>query len=56
LFLLAYHQLTAGKRDLARQELDHVVELQPDDQLAAQLAKALAIAPAAKAAAGSKPA
>jgi tetratricopeptide (TPR) repeat protein len=56
LFLLAYHQLTAGKRDLARQELDRVVELQPDDQLAAQLAKALAMPSAAKPAAGSKPA
>jgi tetratricopeptide (TPR) repeat protein len=42
-FLLAYHQLTAGQRDEARKELDRVVELQPDDQLAIQLTKALAM-------------
>ncbi len=42
LFLLAYHQLTAGQLDTARTELERVAQLQPKDRLAAELVQALA--------------
>ena len=40
-FLLAYHYLTLGYTDEARKELETVVEIQPKDELSAQLVKLL---------------
>ncbi len=44
-FLLAYHYLLAGHNQQAAAELQAVVELEPKDQLAAQLLKGLTAAP-----------
>ncbi len=43
LFLLAYHELTAGKLDVARGELERVAQLEPKDQVAAELVQALSV-------------
>ena len=40
-FLLAYHYLTDGHDDAAREEFQEVVKLQPADQLSAQMVKML---------------
>jgi tetratricopeptide (TPR) repeat protein len=40
-FLLAYHYLTLGSVDAAIKQLQHCVELQPKDQVSAQLIKML---------------
>ncbi|HEY1858729.1 MAG TPA: tetratricopeptide repeat protein [Gemmataceae bacterium] len=40
-FLLAYHYLTLGSKDAAIKQLEHTVEVQPKDQIAAQLIKVL---------------
>jgi tetratricopeptide (TPR) repeat protein len=40
-FLLAYHDLTAGNLDTARNELEQVAQLEPKDHLAPELVKAL---------------
>ncbi len=45
LFLLAYHQLTAGQLDVARGELERVAQLEPKDQVAAELVQALSVPP-----------
>ena len=45
LLLLAYHQLTAGKLDVARGELERVAQLEPKDQVAAELVQALSVPP-----------
>jgi hypothetical protein len=44
-FLLAYHYMLAGKNQQAAAELEAVVELEPKDQLAAQLLKGLTTPP-----------
>ncbi len=41
LFLLAYHQLTAGQLHAARRDLERVVQLEPKDHVAAELGSAL---------------
>jgi tetratricopeptide (TPR) repeat protein len=51
-FLLAYHEMTAGKMDAAKAELEKVAKLEPKDQLTSELLKALN-APAAAAPAAS---
>jgi hypothetical protein len=40
-FLLAYHYLTLGSIDAAIKQLEHTVEVQPKDQVSAQLIKVL---------------
>jgi tetratricopeptide (TPR) repeat protein len=40
-FLLAYHYLVQDHREAARHQFEHVVKLEPKDELAAQFAKAL---------------
>jgi TolA-binding protein len=40
-FLLAYHEMVAGRLDEARAQLEHVARLHPNDQLTAELLKAL---------------
>ena len=45
LFLLAYHELTAGKLDVARGELERVAQLEPKDKVAAELVQALSVPP-----------
>jgi tetratricopeptide (TPR) repeat protein len=49
-FLLAYHYMLGGHNDQAAAELRAVVELEPKDQLAAQLLKGLTSPPAEQAA------
>jgi hypothetical protein len=44
-FLLAYHYMLAGKNEQATAELEAVVQLEPKDQLAAQLLKGLTTPP-----------
>ncbi|MBI3839523.1 MAG: tetratricopeptide repeat protein [Planctomycetia bacterium] len=44
-FLLAYHYMLAGHNDKATAELETVVELEPKDQLSAQLLKGLTTPP-----------
>jgi tetratricopeptide (TPR) repeat protein len=46
-FLLAYHELTAGKHDAAKAELEKVAKLEPNDQLTSELLKALNAPPSA---------
>jgi Flp pilus assembly protein TadD len=41
LFLLAYHELTAGKLDVARGDLERVAQLEPKDKVAVELVQAL---------------
>jgi tetratricopeptide (TPR) repeat protein len=48
LFLLAYHELTAGKLDVARGELERVAQLEPRDKVATELVQALSVPPADK--------
>ena len=47
LFLLAYHELTAGKLDVARGELERVAQLEPKDKVATELVQALSVPRAA---------
>src|SRR5262245_63568561 len=49
-FVLAYHYLTCGHTDAARQQYEEVLKLQPNDQLTAQLLKLMGGDPSEKAA------
>ena len=49
-FLLAYHYMTGGHNDAAAEQFKAAVQLNPQDQLSAQLASAMAPAAAATAA------